>query len=228
VFLLISVVAVGLLGGPAAAATNAAGRVRPDLAGAFIGQINAERATHGRSRLVVDSNLTSVAQGWALSMSKTSVLAHNPRLATSVRGWRYLGENVGVGYSVASLEQAFWASAPHRSNMLDSDYLRVGVGVVDVGGGKLWVVEDFSRPAGATTSRHRASPAHRSAVRPAARPSAQPSKRQPPAGHRATTAHSTVDALMSACAAQAARLFLARHWLRPGVEWTRLRASLRT
>jgi hypothetical protein len=124
VSLLVAVVAVGLLGGPAAAAASGGGRVRPDLAGAFVGQINAVRVSHARPRLVVDSALASVAGGWALSMSKSSVLSHNPRLATSVRGWRFLGENVGVGYSLASLEQAFWAS-----------------------------VEDFSRPAATTRSR---------------------------------------------------------------------------
>jgi hypothetical protein len=78
-------------------------------------------------------------------MARTNILAHNPHLATSVTGWKYLGENVGVGYSVSSLESAFWASAPHRDNMLDPDYTQVGLAVVDIGG-KLWVAEEFSRP----------------------------------------------------------------------------------
>ncbi len=39
---------------------------------------------------------------------------------TSVHDWQYLGENVGVGYSDSSLEAAFYASAPHRANMLDA------------------------------------------------------------------------------------------------------------
>jgi cysteine-rich secretory family protein len=202
--LLVAVVAVGLLGGPAAAATSGGGRVHTDLAAAFVGQINAARASHGRPRLVVDATLTSVARGWALSMSKTSVLSHNPRLVGSVRGWRFLGENVGVGYSLASLEQAFWASAPHRADMLDPDFTRVGVGVVD-DGGKLWVVEDFSRPAGATR-------------RPARRA-------RPRTHHVAATPHRRavhrLDGLAAQCAVQSARLFQARHWSRQAVAWHR-------
>jgi uncharacterized protein YkwD len=214
VSLLVAVVAVGLLGGPAAAttfATSAGGRLRPDLAGAFIGGINQARASNGRPRLAVDSTLTSVAQRWAVSMSKSGVLSHNPRLATSVRGWQFLGENVGVGYSVASLQQAFWASAEHRSNIIDRDYTRVGVGVVD-DGGKLWVVETFSRPAGVATHRQRSSAPDRSraSIRPAAPHAA--------AAHTAA-GHLAVDALTAACATQAARLFRARHWLRLNVRW---------
>ena len=218
---LVAVVAVGLLGGPAVAASSGGGRVRPDLAGAFIAQINGARASHGRARLSIDSTLTSVATGWALSMSKTSVLSHNPRLATSVRGWHYLGENVGVGYSLASLEQAFWASAPHRANLLDSDFTRIGVGVVD-DGGKLWVVEDFSRPAGSagrSATTHSSRPARSAVTSRRTRSTSALAARPSTMGTHGKAAAHPVDALAAACAAQEARLFRARHWLRLEVNW---------
>ena len=212
VLLVLTVVAAGLFGGPAAATTSSGGRSRPDLAGAFIGGINQARASQGRSRLAVDSTLTSVARAWAVSMTRTGVLAHNPRLATSVRGWHFLGENVGVGDSFASLQQAFWASAVHRANMLDHDFTRIGVAAVEAGGGRLWVVEDFSRPAD---------------VRPVARSSAQHPVRRSSARPRAVATRSPVDALALACARQAARLFRARHRLRQDVVWTQVRAGMR-
>ncbi|MFL6101589.1 MAG: CAP domain-containing protein [Actinomycetales bacterium] len=121
----------------ASAATSSSG-----LAAQFVHIINAERAGVGLRPLAVDATMTSVAGGWSCLMATSSRLAHNPRLARSVRSWRYLGENVGVGYSVSSLAAAFWSSPGHRANILDRHYDRVGVAVVNVSG-KLWVTEDF-------------------------------------------------------------------------------------
>jgi uncharacterized protein YkwD len=108
---------VGPLGGMAgagqaraSAASSAAGQ-RPDLAAPFAFQINRARGAAGRPHLASSSTLTSVAAGWAAEMARTNVLAHNPHLAGSVSGWHFLGENVGVGYSAASLEGAFWGFA---------------------------------------------------------------------------------------------------------------------
>jgi uncharacterized protein YkwD len=129
----------------AASSASIAARQRPDLAASFVSQINRARRADGRAHLASSSTLTSVAARWAAHMARTNVLAHNPHLAGSVSHWHFLGENVGVGYSAASLEGAFWASPEHRANMLDRDYNRLGVAVVDVGG-KLWVVEDYEDP----------------------------------------------------------------------------------
>jgi uncharacterized protein YkwD len=147
-FLLIASLVALVLADPLGGSARADAAVqRSDLAAAFATQINGERVSAGRPRLSISSALVSVASGWADEMARTNVLAHNPRLASAVSGWHYLGENVGVGYSTVSLEAAFWASPEHRSNMVDPDYTELGVAAVDVGG-KLWVVEDFERPAG--------------------------------------------------------------------------------
>ena len=111
---------VGGIGGtPAHAATNNASY--------FISAINAQRVAHGRAKLAVDPTMMASAQRWANQMAKSNELYHNPRLATSVSNWKYLGENVGVGYSDSSLEGAFYASKPHRDNMLDKDFTQIGV-----------------------------------------------------------------------------------------------------
>lgn len=115
----------------------------------FVNAINAQRVKHGRPKLEVSATMTAAAQRWAAQMARSNELYHNPRLATSVSNWKYLGENVGVGYSDSSLEAAFYASTPHRDNMLDRDFTQIGVAVVVVHG-KMWVAEEYRRPMHAT------------------------------------------------------------------------------
>jgi uncharacterized protein YkwD len=150
-FAVAGLLAGAIVGTDEAASAQQTGQQQPSMAGRFIDQINSERTANHRPRLTVTGRLMASAASWADAMARSNILAHNPHLATSVSGWKYLGENVGVGYSVSSLEAAFWASAPHRDNMLDPDYTQVGLAVVDVGG-KLWVAEEFSRPLRATSS----------------------------------------------------------------------------
>jgi hypothetical protein len=170
--LLATAMAGALVGGSGVAASASTGSQQPGMAAQFVGRINSERAGSGRPRLEVSSALTAAAARWAATMARRNTLAHNPNLAGEVSGWHYLGENVGVGYSVSSLESAFWSSAEHRSNILDSHYTRVGVAVVDVGG-KLWVAEEFEQPYGASGSASHRAPSRsttrtsRSAVRAA-------------------------------------------------------------
>lgn len=149
-----AVVASGLVvgvGGPGAQAATS-------NAGYFVNAINAQRVAHGRPRLAVSSEMTAAAQRWASAMARSNTLAHNPRLASSVGNWKYLGENVGVGYSAASLEAAFYASPHHRANMLDRDFTQIGVAVVVVNG-KMWVAEEYRRPMHGVTSTAAKAPA---------------------------------------------------------------------
>jgi peptidoglycan hydrolase-like protein with peptidoglycan-binding domain len=157
-----AVVAGGLVIGAGGANAQAAS----GSAGYFVSAINAQRAAHGRARLAVSAEMTAAAQRWANAMARSNTLAHNPRLASSVGNWKYLGENVGVGYSAASLEGAFYASPHHRANMLDRDFTQIGVAVVVVNG-KMWVAEEFRRPMHGASASGRApatSTAHKKAV----------------------------------------------------------------
>jgi hypothetical protein len=163
----------------------------------FISQINGARAANHRPRLAVSSTLTSVAAGWAASMARSNRLAHNPRLASSVHGWTYLGENVGVGDSVSQLESAFWDSAGHRANMLDTDFTRVGVAAVSTGG-RLWVVEEFMRPNGSVASSRPTRSSHQAG---ASGPSGRAGR---PAAHRPTALELARSRLLQ-------RIFAARH-----------------
>jgi uncharacterized protein YkwD len=157
------IVATGLVAGVGATPAHAAS----SSASYFVNAINAQRAAHGRARLAVSSEMTGAAQRWASAMARSNTLAHNPRLASSVSNWRYLGENVGVGPSASSLEAAFYASSHHRANMLDRDFTEIGVAVVVVNG-KMWVAEEFRRPLrGAHSTLTASHPTHHKTAKPA-------------------------------------------------------------
>lgn len=128
----------------------------------FVSGINASRVNAGRPAYAVSSDLSAVARRWALAMASGNSLKHNPGLAGQVTGWRYVGENVGVGSGVDELHRAFMNSPAHRANVMDGDFTQVGIGVA-YGGGRLWVTEVFRRP---TVS------APASALRPVVRTSA--------------------------------------------------------
>lgn len=154
---LATIVAAGVLSGGLVAGVGASSAdAATSNASYFVNAINARRAAAHRPRLAVSSEMTRSAQRWASAMARSNTLAHNPKLASSVSNWAYLGENVGVGYSVESLEAAFYASPHHRDNMLDKDFTEIGVAVVVVNG-KMWVAEEYRRPA------HVAKPATRTA-----------------------------------------------------------------
>ena len=108
----------------------------------FVGRINSLRASQGAGSLQVHSVLTAKAQAWAAHMAATGCLCHS-NLTDGVNvGWRKLGENVGRGPSVASLQSAFIGSPEHLANMLDRRFQWVGIGVA-YGGGQMWVAEVF-------------------------------------------------------------------------------------
>ena len=111
----------------------------------FVSHINAERAAQGRSAVKVASDLVSVARRHSERMASSNNLHHNPNLGGDVSGWQKVGENVGRGPSVDAIHQGFMNSPSHRANILDSDWVEVGVGVV-VRDGQMWVTEVFRLP----------------------------------------------------------------------------------
>jgi hypothetical protein len=126
-------------------------------ASAYLSRINAERANHGLSALTMRTDLNGVAQQWANHMASAGVLSHNPNLTSQVANWQTVGENVGEGPNVASLDTAFWNSPGHRANILDSSYRDVGIGT-SYAGGVLWITVDFRKPMAAESASSVATP----------------------------------------------------------------------
>ena len=108
-------------------------------------KINAARAARGVHKLRVRSDLVAVARGQARRMASRNRLYHNPNLARQVRNYRWAGENVGYGPSVAAVHNAFMGSPGHKRNLLDRDYTEVGVGAV-WRNGRVWIAQVFRKP----------------------------------------------------------------------------------
>lgn len=113
---------------------------------AFLGHLNSLRAAHGLPRLAVASDLTSIATTHSQQMMARQTIFHNPSLTSQVSNWQVLGENVGMGGSVAAIDTAFDRSPEHYANEVSSAYTQVGIGTAWDSRGYLYVTLDFRKP----------------------------------------------------------------------------------
>ena len=173
------------------AAALAGGLVTLGAAGpasASISNINADRAGAGLGPLAESSGLDALAASHAQAMANANTLFHTANLGSAIGsvipGWTAVGENVGVGPSLSSINTSFMSSAEHRANIL-GPYTVAGLGTFTSLDGRLWVVEEFAAaPGGAGPSAN---------VATAAAPSAPVSNGAVVAG--ATTTRPAVPAL---------------------------------
>ena len=129
-----------LAGSFAVAAPAGAGT---DASAQLLTLTNSARSQHGLAPIVLDGQLSAVAQTWSQRMASAHVISHNPNLGQQVtQDWATLGENVGMGATVESIQQAFLNSPAHLANVLGA-YTRVGIGVVSASDGTLYVALDF-------------------------------------------------------------------------------------
>lgn len=105
-------------------------------------QVNANRS----GSLTFDGGIQHVAVDWSSQMAGSQNLAHNPNYGSqigAVRDFRSAGENVGRGYELGSLFQAFMNSPGHRANIENQAYTHVTIGCVKDGSGQYWVTQNF-------------------------------------------------------------------------------------
>jgi len=106
--------------------------------------INNFRSSNGVAPAVTAGDATAKAQAHANEMAAAGSLFHSSDLASGIQpGWRGIGENVGVSYSLSQVESMLEASTPHRSTMLNGLYNQVGVGVAHGADGRIYVTEIF-------------------------------------------------------------------------------------
>ncbi|MFA5787492.1 MAG: CAP domain-containing protein, partial [Actinomycetota bacterium] len=112
----------------------------------FVSGVNVERAKKGVPALAVADDLVTVARAHSAEMAAQGTIFHNPNLANAVTGWQVVGENVGMGPTVSSINSAFIASPKHYENFVDSVYTQIGVGVVIDAKGTIFVTQVFRQP----------------------------------------------------------------------------------
>lgn len=115
----------------------------------FLRLINEHRSRLNLAPLAPYWDLVDDARSHSLFQSEDRCgggerICHNSELAEVTTGWYALGENVGVGYDVASLDRAFWESPDHQHNVV-GNYNYAGVGVVVRPDGTMYVTVLFMR-----------------------------------------------------------------------------------
>ena len=136
VWLLLTVLLALQISAPPASAQS-------DLSTAVAQLVNQARDNRGIDRLDVRGHLNDVALDHAQRMARRGTLFHNPDLADAMVGdWHSVGENVGYGPDVKTVHAAFMKSLPHRANLVDRDFTRLGTAAVRRGT-HVWVVQVF-------------------------------------------------------------------------------------
>ena len=95
------------------------------------GLVNGSRAVYSRSGLSWNIDLWACARQHAEDMAARGTIYHSThsQLYHCSHG-RGVGENVGMGGTLYTIHEAFWASPGHRSNILDTSWHRLGTGAV--------------------------------------------------------------------------------------------------
>jgi uncharacterized protein YkwD len=110
----------------------------------FARSTNEIRKRLGRGNLQLDAELSQAARKHTREMTSRNLLHHTSTeaLKKRVTFWSLLGENVGVGNTVDSLQNAFMDSPGHRDNIVYSTFRHIGIGTRSAYG-RLWVTVLF-------------------------------------------------------------------------------------
>jgi uncharacterized protein YkwD len=144
--------ASGTTPGPPAAGPAASAEAQT-LEGEVLALTNGERAKVGCAALRLDAGLATAARAHSLDMATTGVFGHpgsdgsdpGARMQRAGydtgAGW---AENIARGQPNAAAVLAAWMGSPdHRSNILNCDFVALGVGSARGGSGQLYWTQDF-------------------------------------------------------------------------------------
>ncbi|HEY8476159.1 MAG TPA: CAP domain-containing protein [Chloroflexota bacterium] len=140
-----------------ASTASAAQAQAPETAMRLVALINQERQHAGLPPLAVDASLTQAAQSYANVLAATGCWSHTcgpvPDVAQRLRNAGFapsgeVGENLAAGTHDPSTVMALWMqSPPHRANVLNPTFARLGVGVAEGGPlGVSWVAVFAGEP----------------------------------------------------------------------------------
>ena len=107
---------------------------------------NSDRTYHDRAALSFAERLAAYAKSHSQAMADKGYIYHSTgdQLREALEGykWELGGENVGVGASLESLEDAFMASDAHRKNILRRVYDHAAVGIARADD-RIWITVIF-------------------------------------------------------------------------------------
>lgn len=131
--------------------TVSVSRPRPDLEARMLQLVNRERIAAGLRPLAPDPELTEVARRHSADMFARGYFAHNtpegrdPFDRMHEANVRFLtaGENLALAPTLEVAHRGLMNSPGHRANILNPDFGRVGVGIMDGGMRGLMVSQEF-------------------------------------------------------------------------------------
>ena len=122
---------------------------------AMLTRINAERAAVGAAALQLCGRLTTAAQAHSADQAAHNLMTHtgsngstfDQRIeAAGYLNWNALAENVAAGYTSVDAVMTGWMNSPgHRTNLLSTSYVHVGVGQATSASGVIYWTQDFGR-----------------------------------------------------------------------------------
>lgn len=118
----------------------------------MIDLVNQERKKVGLSALTVDSRLVKVARMKSQDMIGKKYFAHqsptygSPFDMMKVQGitYKYAGENLAGAQTVQQAHTNLMNSSGHRANILNANYKKIGIGVVQGGPYGLMISQEFT------------------------------------------------------------------------------------
>ncbi|MBT4937200.1 CAP domain-containing protein, partial [Candidatus Peregrinibacteria bacterium] len=117
----------------------------------MLGHINTDRKNHDVSVVVLDDNLSSLAQARADDMVLNNYIAHFDAAGLGANDIRntygvksFVSENIAQDVTARSAEEGLMRSAGHRKNIISPDWTRVGIGRAKRSDGTFIYVQNFS------------------------------------------------------------------------------------
>jgi uncharacterized protein YkwD len=129
----------------------AASRPRPELEARMLEMVNGERVAAGLRPLAADPELTQVARQHSADMFARGYFAHRSpegrdpfeRMREANVRFSIAGENLALAPTLHIAHNGLMNSPGHRANILQRDFGRVGIGIMDGGIHGLMVTQDF-------------------------------------------------------------------------------------
>lgn len=126
-------------------------RVESGLEQQMLVLVNQVRAQAGAPPLVMDDNLQKVARAHSRDMWLRGYFGHvdpdgnDPfaRMRAAGITFETAGENIALAPTLSIAQFGLMNSPPHRANILDPHFGRVGIGIVSAGASGLMVTQDF-------------------------------------------------------------------------------------
>ena len=126
-------------------------KVRPGLEDMMLALVNETRLEHGLQPLQRDPDMQQVARAHSRDMFARGFFAHdnpdgkNPfdRMKAAGVSFKTAGENLALAQTVEIAHQNLLNSPGHRANILNPDFGRLGIGILDGGFYGLMISQEF-------------------------------------------------------------------------------------